>query len=52
MKVIVRDTTNVNAGKINGVVIKLKDETVKRGFHKPHYIACQHHILDKILKYM
>ena len=53
LKMIIYDTTAVNKGRINGVIVlKLQDETVKRGFHKPQYIGCQHHILDRIRKHV
>ena len=47
-KMIKCDTIAVNTERINGVVVKLLDEIVKRRFHKQQYIGCQHHTLDII----
>ena len=46
------DTTNVNSGRKNGIVIQLKREFVRRGYDEPQYIGCQHHVLDLILKHI
>lgn len=52
IKMIVCDTTPVNTGRLNGIVEKLRSEMSKRGFDKPQYIGCQHHILDRIVKHV
>ena len=48
---IICDTTNVNTGKKNGIVVKLQREFKARGLEEPKYIGCQHHVLDTILKH-
>lgn len=50
IKMIVTDTTNVNTGKKNGVVVQLQDMFQKKGLQKPQFVPCQHHILDRILR--
>ena len=45
------DTTAVNTGKFNGIVVKKQNEMETRGFTRPQYMGCQHHILDLILKH-
>ena len=44
------DTTSVNSGLKNGVVVRLIREFVKRNLAGPSYIGCQHHILDRCLR--
>jgi hypothetical protein len=51
IQMIVCDTTSVNTGRINGVVVRIQKEMVKRGFPMPQYVGCQHHILDRVLKH-
>jgi hypothetical protein len=50
VKMIVADTTSVNTGKKNGVVVRLKRIFSAKGFDKPLFISCQHHVLDRILR--
>jgi hypothetical protein len=50
IKMIVTDATAVNTGRKNGVVVKLQDKFAKKGISQPQFIACQHHILDRILR--
>ena len=52
IKMIICDTTPVNTGKVNGVVIKLQNTITGLGFTKPQYIGCQHHILDRTLRHI
>ena len=47
---IICDTTAVNTGRLNGVVVKLQNAVISKGFDLPQYISYQHHILDRILK--
>ena len=46
------NTTAVNTGKVNGVVVKIQNDTESRGFSKPQYLGRQHHILDHILRHV
>ena len=50
VKMTVADTTSVNTGKKNGMVVKLQQMFSEKGFDKPLFISCQHHILDRILR--
>ena len=50
VKMIVADTTSVNTGKKNGAVVRLQQRFTAKGFDKPLFIACQHHMLDRILR--
>ena len=52
IKMIVCDTTAVNTGKKNGIVISLQREFSRKGFIQPQYIGCQHHVLDLILRHL
>lgn len=52
IKMIICDTTAVNTGHINGVVVKIQQKMREKGFEQPQYIGCQHHILDRILKHV
>ncbi len=52
LKMIICDTTSVNTGRLNGVVVKLQNAMISKGFDKPQYIGCQHHILDRVLKHV
>ncbi|QQP40599.1 Uncharacterized protein FKW44_014704, partial [Caligus rogercresseyi] len=47
---IIADTTSVNTGKKSGVVIRLQQMFEKNGSHRPKFISCQHHVLDRILR--
>jgi len=49
IKVIVADTTNVNTGRRNRIVIKLKRVFAQKKLKEPQFIGCQHHILDGVL---
>ena len=49
VKMIVADTTSVNTGKKNGVVVRLKQIISAKGKDKPLSISCQHHMLNRIL---
>ena len=50
IKMIITDTTNVNTGKRNGVVVKLQRMFKLKGVTIPQFIGCQHHVLDRILR--
>ena len=50
VKMIVSDTTAVNTGEKNGVVVRLQRLFLEKGVEKPLFVSCQHHILDKILR--
>jgi hypothetical protein len=52
IQMVVCDTTAVNTGRLNGVVTKIQNEMVKKGYPQPQYIGCQHHILDRVLKHV
>lgn len=52
IQMIVCDTTPVNTGRLNGVVVQIQKEILRKGFPEPQYIGCQHHILDRILKHV
>lgn len=47
---IVADTTSVNTGKRSGVVVRLQEMFEEKGYPKPKFISCQHHVLDRILR--
>jgi hypothetical protein len=47
---IVADTTSVNTGKKTGVVVRLHQMFEEKGYHKPKFISCQHHVLDRVLR--
>ena len=49
---VVADTTSVNTGKKNGVVVRLSEKRIfsAKGFDKPLFISCQHHMLNRILR--
>ena len=51
IKMLICDTTAVNNGKENGVVVFQKPMS-KKGYKKPLFIACQHHILDLVLRHI
>ena len=50
MLMIIADTTSVNTGRKNGVVVQLQKMLEKNGSPKPMFIICQHHVLDRILR--
>ena len=50
IKMIVCDTTNVNTGKKNGVVVTLQKWCREFRLESPVFIGCQHHILDRLLR--
>lgn len=49
---IICDTTAVNTGSLKGIVKLIQDDVTSKGFRKPQYIGCQHHVLDLILKHV
>ena len=50
IQLIVADTTSVNTGKKNGVVVILQRMFTEKHINKPQFISCQHHVLDRILR--
>ena len=52
IKMIISDTTRVNTGCSSGVVAQLNQCFENKGFNKPQFIGCQHHILDTILRHV
>ena len=52
IKMIICDTTAINTGKENGVVVKFQKAVSEKGYEKPQFIACQHHILDLVLRHI
>ena len=52
IKMIICDTTAVNTERSNGIVARMQRKMALKGFEKPQYIGCQHHILDRILKHV
>ena len=51
IKVIICDTTSVNTGVKNGVVVLIQQKFKEKGIPIPQYIGCQHHVLDLVLKH-
>ena len=49
IKRIVSDTTAINTGKVNGIVVKLQRKMQILGLITQQYIGCQHHVLDRLL---
>ena len=49
IKMIVADTTNVNTGRRNGIVIQLQRLFAQKKLEEPQFIGCQHHVLDRVL---
>ena len=49
---IICDTTAVNTGRLHGIVKLIQDDVMSKGFQKPQYISCQHHVLDLLLKHV
>jgi hypothetical protein len=52
IKMIVCDTTAVNTGRRNGIIVRLNKEFERKGLCRPQYVGCQHHILDLILRHL
>ena len=52
IKMIVADTTSVNTGKKNGVIVRLQRMFENRGHEAPQFVSCQHHVLDRILRWV
>ena len=52
MKMLVADTTSVNTGKKTGVIVRLQKMFKARGNRAPQFISCQHHVLDRILRWV
>ena len=50
VKMIIADTTSVNTGKKSGVVVRLQRMFEQKGFSKPQFVSCQHHVLDRVLR--
>lgn len=50
IKMIISDATNVNTGKRNGIVVRLQRAFILKGLPAPQYVACQLHVLDRILR--
>lgn len=50
IQMIVADTTSVNTGKKNGVVVRIQQKFTDKGFEAPQFVSCQHHVLDRILR--
>lgn len=49
---IISDTTAVNTGRFHGIVKLIQDTVIGKGYQKPQYIGCQHHVLDLLLKHV
>ena len=52
IQMIICDTTSVNTGRKNGIVIRLQKKFENKGFQKHQYIGCQNHVLDLILRHL
>ncbi len=52
IKIIICDTTSVNTGGNNGVVVMLQRKFKEKGIPVAQYIGCQHHVLDLVLKHV
>ena len=50
IKMIVADTTNVNTGRRNEIVIQLQRLFAGKKLEKPQFVGCQHHVLDRMLR--
>ena len=50
IKMIVADTTSVNTGRRNGIVVQLQRMFAKKKLEEPQFIGCQHHVLDRVLR--
>ena len=51
IKTIVCNIAAVNTGKENGVLVKFQKAMSEKGYEKPQFIACQHHILNLVLRH-
>ena len=49
---IICDTTAINIGRLHGIVKLIQDDVLSKGFQKPQYNGCQHHVLDLLLKHI
>lgn len=49
---IITDTTAVNTGVRNGIVVKLQREFQSFGLNPPQFVGCQHHILDLLVRHI
>ena len=52
IQMIFVDTTSVNTGKKNSVVVILQQMFTEKRINKPQFISCQHHVLDRILRFV
>ncbi|XP_073414115.1 N-terminal Xaa-Pro-Lys N-methyltransferase 2 isoform X1 [Dendrobates tinctorius] len=52
IRMIICDMAAVNTGRLNGIVTLIQDDVLRKGFQKPQYIGCQHHVLDLLLKHV
>ena len=52
IQMIICDTTAVNTGAVNGVVVQLQERFEEKCLPKPQYIGCEQHILDLILRHV
>ena len=52
IKMVITDSTAVNTGIHQGLVIRLKNEMTAMGLPEPQFIACQHHVLDLTLRHV
>lgn len=50
VKMLISDTTSVNTGRKSGVVVRLQRMFAEKGHDKPHFVSCQHHVLDRVLR--
>ncbi|ESO02929.1 hypothetical protein HELRODRAFT_174404 [Helobdella robusta] len=51
IKAIISDITSVNTGSKNGVESQLQREFERKNLEPVQFIACQHHVLNTILKH-
>ncbi|XP_075205826.1 phosphatidylcholine transfer protein isoform X1 [Anomaloglossus baeobatrachus] len=52
IRMIICDTAAVNTGRLNGIVRLIQDDVLRKGFQKPQYSGCQHHVLNLLLKHV
>ncbi|XP_076050221.1 uncharacterized protein LOC143030877 [Oratosquilla oratoria] len=50
ISMIIADTTSVNTGRKCGVVVRVQRMFLSKGYDKPQFVSCQHHVLDRILR--
>lgn len=48
----ITDSTAVNTGIDQGLIVRLKNEIAVMGQPEPQFIACQHHILDLTFRHV